>query len=113
TALQTGWAKARGTILMADGVSLLSAIVLFVLSVDQVKGFAFTLGLTTVIDLIICFFFTHPIVTVLGRTRFWGQGRRGSGLEAEHMGVTESQLLGRRSRRSASRAKRTIESEEA
>ena len=113
TALQTGWAKARGTILMADGVSLLSAIVLFVLSVDQVKGFAFTLGLTTVIDLIICFFFTHPIVTVLGRTRFWGEGRRGSGLEAEHMGVTESQLLGRRSRRSASRAKRTIESEEA
>lgn len=113
TALQTGWAKARGTILMADGVSLLSAIVLFVLSVDQVKGFAFTLGLTTVIDLIICFFFTHPIVTVLGRTRFWGQGRRGSGLEAEHMGVTESQLLGRKSRRSASRAKRTIESEEA
>ncbi|GAE71128.1 protein-export membrane protein SecD [Cutibacterium acnes JCM 18916] len=94
-------------------MSLLSAIVLFVLSVDQVKGFAFTLGLTTVIDLIICFFFTHPIVTVLGRTRFWGQGRRGSGLEAEHMGVTESQLLGRRSRRSASRAKRTIESEEA
>ena len=82
TALQTGWAKARGTIFMADGVSLLSAIVLFVLSVDQVKGFAFTLGLTTVIDLIICFFFTHPIVTVLGRTRFWGQGRRGSGLEA-------------------------------
>ncbi|MBO1737021.1 protein translocase subunit SecD, partial [Barnesiella sp. GGCC_0306] len=43
TALQTGWAKARGMILMADGVSLLSAIVLFVLSVDQVKGFAFTL----------------------------------------------------------------------
>ena len=112
TALQTGWAKARGTILMADGVSLLSAVVLFVLSVDQVKGFAFTLGLTTLIDLVICFFFTHPIVTVLGRTKFWGRGRRGSGLEAAHMGATESQLLGRRSRRSAPRAKRTVESEE-
>ena len=113
TALQTGWTKARGTILMADGVSLLSAIVLFVLSVDQVKGFAFTLGLTTFIDLLICFFFTHPVVTLLGRTKFWGQGRRGSGLEAGHMGVTEAQLLGRRSRRSAPRAKRTIETEEA
>ncbi|MSS45498.1 protein translocase subunit SecD [Cutibacterium sp. WCA-380-WT-3A] len=113
TALQTGWAKARGTILMADGVSLLSAIVLFVLSVDQVKGFAFTLGLTTLIDLVICFFFTHPIVTLLGRTKFWGQGRRGSGFEAEHMGVTESQLLGRRSRRSTPRAKRTAEPKEA
>ena len=113
TALQTGWTKARGTILMADGVSLLSAIVLFVLSVDQVKGFAFTLGLTTFIDLLICFFFTHPVVTLLGRTKFWGQGRRGSGLEAGHMGVTEAQLLGPRSRRSAPRAKRTIETEEA
>ena len=112
TALQTGWSKARGTILMADGVSLLSAIVLFVLSVDQVKGFAFTLGLTTVIDLVICFFFTHPVVTLLGRTRFWGRGQRGSDLEAEHMGVTESQLLGRRSRRLVPRAKRTIESKE-
>ncbi|MDO4411961.1 protein translocase subunit SecD [Cutibacterium sp.] len=113
TALQTGWTKARGTILMADGVSLLSAIVLFLLSVDQVKGFAFTLGLTTAIDLFICFFFTHPIVSVLGRTKFWGQGRRGSGLEAEHMGVTEAQLLGRRSRRSAPRARRGIDTEEA
>lgn len=100
TALDTGWRKARGTIMMADGVSLLSAIVLFVLSVDQVKGFAFTLGLTTVIDLFICFFFTHPAVTLLGRTNFWGRGRPGSGLEAAHMGVTEDALLGRRARAS-------------
>ncbi|MCI1749512.1 MAG: protein translocase subunit SecD [Acidipropionibacterium sp.] len=96
TSLQTGWRKARGTIAMADGVQLLSAVILFILSVDQVKGFAFTLGLTTAIDLLICFFFTHPIVLLLGGTRFWGTGRRGSGLEPTHMGVTEAQLLGRR-----------------
>lgn len=105
TALETGWRKARGTVMMADGVSLLSAVVLFILSVDQVKGFAFTLGLTTVIDLLICFFFTHPIVILLGRSTFWGQGRRGSGLEASHMGVTQESLLGRRSR--TGRAART------
>jgi len=96
TSLQTGWRKARGTIAMADGVQLLSAVILFILSVDQVRGFAFTLGLTTVIDLLICFFFTHPIVLLLGGTRFWGTGRTGSGLEPQHMGVTEAQLLGRR-----------------
>ncbi len=96
TSLQTGWSKARGTIAMADGVQLLSAVILFILSVDQVRGFAFTLGLTTVIDLLICFFFTHPIVLLLGGTRFWGTGRTGSGLEPQHMGVTEAQLLGRR-----------------
>ncbi|MEA5633452.1 MAG: protein translocase subunit SecD [Cutibacterium granulosum] len=104
--LETGWQKARGTILMADGVSLLSAIVLFLLSVDQVKGFAFTLGLTTLMDLFICFFFTHPLIILLGRTKFWGEGRRGSGLEAAHMGVTQDALLGRRRRRTA-RSRRT------
>ncbi|WP_114046203.1 protein translocase subunit SecD [Acidipropionibacterium virtanenii] len=103
TALQTGWLKARGTIAMADGVSLLSAVILFILSVDQVKGFAFTLGLTTVIDLLICFFFTHPVVVLLGRTRFWGEGRRFSGLEARHMGVSELSLLGRRAARARAR----------
>ncbi len=102
TSLHTGWRKARGTIAMADGVQLLSAVILFILSVDQVKGFAFTLGLTTAIDLLICFFFTHPVVLLLGQTRFWGRGRRGSGLEPQHMGVTEAQLLGRRARRRGS-----------
>lgn len=102
TSLSTGWRKARGTIAMADGVQLLSAVILFILSVDQVKGFAFTLGLTTAIDLLICFFFTHPIMLVLGRTKFWGRGRRGSGLEPAHMGVSEAQLLGRRAHRLAS-----------
>lgn len=79
---------------------------LFLLSVDQVKGFAFTLGLTTLMDLFICFFFTHPLIILLGRTKFWGEGRRGSGLEAAHMGVTQDALLGRRRRRTA-RSRRT------
>lgn len=103
TGLQTGWMKARGTIAMADGVQLLSAVVLFILSVDQVKGFAFTVGLTTLIDLAICFFFTHPMVILMGGTRFFGQGRPFSGLEARHMGVSEASLLGRRAARERAR----------
>ncbi len=99
TSIETGWEKARKTIVVADSVSLLSAGVLFVLAIGSVKGFAFTLGLTTLIDLAIVFFFTKPVMTLLGRTDFWGGGHKWSGLEAEHMGVSAESLLGRRVRR--------------
>lgn len=99
SALTTGWVKARPTILVADMVSILSAIVLFILAVGSVKGFAFSLGLTTLIDLAVCFFFTKPLVQLLGRTKFFGEGHRLSGLDASHMGVSRDSLLGRRSRR--------------
>lgn len=99
SALISGWQKARGTIIISDAVSLLSAVVLFILAVGSVKGFAFTLGLTTLLDLAVVFFFTRPLVELLGRTKFFGEGRRGSGLDAAHMGVTQDQLLGRRLRR--------------
>lgn len=87
TAIETGWKKARPTIVVADCVSLLSATVLFILAIGAVRGFAFTLGITTLIDLAIIFFFTKPLMTLLGRTTFYGEGHRWSGLEAEHMGV--------------------------
>ena len=99
SALTTGWVKARPTILVADMVSILSAIVLFILAVGGVKGFAFSLGLTTLLDLAVCFFFTKPLVQLLGRTKFFGEGHRFSGLDASHMGVSRDSLLGRRSRR--------------
>ena len=51
------------------------------------KGFAFTLGLTTLIDIAIVFWFTKPLVTLLGRTKYFGEGRRFSGFEPEHMGA--------------------------
>ncbi len=99
SALAAGWTKARGTILISDAVQLLSAVVLFTLAVGAVKGFAFTLGLTTLIDLAVVFFFTKPFVELLGRTKFFGEGHRLSGLDARHMGVTRESLLGRRTRR--------------
>jgi len=87
SAIETGWAGSRRTILVADSVSLLSAVVLFILAIGGVKGFAFTLGLTTLIDIAIVFFFTKPLMSLLGRTTFFGEGHRFSGFEPEHMGA--------------------------
>jgi preprotein translocase subunit SecD len=86
TSVESGWLKARRTIVVADAVSLLSAAVLFVLALGGVKGFAFTLGLTTILDLIIVFFFTKPVLALLVKTTFFGTGKRGSGLDAGHIG---------------------------
>jgi preprotein translocase subunit SecD len=101
TSIETGWVRSRKTILAADSVSLLSAVVLFVLAMGAVKGFAFTLGLTTAIDLLVVFFFTKPLMTLLGGTKFYGQGRRFSGFEPEHMGTIKAPLHNSRRRSAA------------
>jgi preprotein translocase subunit SecD len=101
TSIETGWVRSRKTILAADSVSLLSAVVLFVLAMGAVKGFAFTLGLTTAIDLVVVFFFTKPLMTLLGRTKFYGQGLRFSGFEPEHMGTIKAPLHNSRRRSAA------------
>lgn len=98
-AIESGWKKARGTILIANSVSILSAIVLYVLAVGGVQGFAFALGLTTFINLVLVFCFTKPLVSLLGRTKFFGEGHPLSGLSADKMGVSRERLLGRRVRR--------------
>ena len=104
TAVETGWRRARQTILIADAVSMLSAIVLFILAIGSVRGFAFTLGLTTLIDVFIVFFFTKPLMSLLARTRFFGGGHRLSGLDPEHLGVKA--LPGTRTRRAVAAGSR-------
>ena len=99
TAVETGWRRARQTILIADAVSLLSALILFILAIGSVKGFAFTLGLTTLIDVLVVFTFTKPLLSLLARTRFFGGGHRLSGLDPAHLGVRA--LPGSRTRRGA------------
>ena len=89
-AVETGWVRARRTILAADFVSLLAAVVLYALSVGGVRGFAFALGLTTLIDIFVVFFFTKPLVTLLARTKFFGGGHKLSGLDPEHLGAKKS-----------------------
>jgi preprotein translocase subunit SecD len=87
TSVETGWVRARSTILAADAVSMLAALVLFIFAIGVVKGFAFALGLTTFIDVFVVFFFTKPVVTLLSRTKFFGQGHKWSGLDRQHLGM--------------------------
>jgi len=87
SSVETGWARAKHTIIAADSISLLAAVVLYILAIGSVRGFAFTLGLTTLLDLLIVFMFTKPIVTLLARTDFFGHGHKLSGLDPEHLGV--------------------------
>ena len=86
-ALETGWARARRTIIAADFISIIAAVVLYVLSVGGVRGFAFSLGLTTLIDLLVVFLFTKPLITLLARTAFFNSGSKWSGLSPDRLGV--------------------------
>lgn len=87
-AVEAGWVRARGTILAADAVSIIAALTLFIFAIGVVRGFAFALGLTTLIDVFVVFFFTKPLVSLLARTKFFGQGHKLSGLDAAHLGIT-------------------------
>jgi preprotein translocase subunit SecD len=87
SAVESGWAKARHTILVADAVSLIAAALLYFFAVGGVRGFAFTLGLTTLVDLIIVFFFTKPMVTILAGLKFFSSGHRFSGLSPRSIGM--------------------------
>jgi len=86
-ALETGWSRAKRTIVAADSISMIASVVLYVLSIGGVRGFAFTLGLVTVIDLVVVFLFTKPVITLLARTRFFNSGSKWSGLSPERLGV--------------------------
>jgi preprotein translocase subunit SecD len=88
SAVESGWTKARHTIIVADAVTIIAAFLLYFFAVGGVRGFAFTLGLTTFVDLIVTFIFTKPIMTILARTKFFGSGHRFSGLSDKSSGVT-------------------------
>jgi preprotein translocase subunit SecD len=86
-AVEHGWTRARRTILVSDTVSFLAAALLYYFSIGDVKGFAFTLGLTTIIDLVVVFTFTKPVMTLLARTKFFGGGHPLSGLDPARLGA--------------------------
>jgi preprotein translocase subunit SecD len=87
-AVDRGWERARRTILASDAVNFLAAIVLYFLAVGSVRGFAFTLGLTTLLDLLIVFTFTHPVMLLVAKTTFFGSGHPLSGLDPRRLGAT-------------------------
>lgn len=86
-AVERAWPRARRTILVSDFVSFLAAAVLFSVTVGKVQGFAFTLGLTTLLDVVVVFLFTKPVMTILARKRFFASGHPWSGLDPKRLGV--------------------------
>jgi len=86
-ACESGWHRARNTCLAADAVSLLAAVVLYIFATGVVRGFAFALGLSTLIDLAVFFWFTHPMVSWLARFKLFNRGHKLSGLDAESLGL--------------------------
>ena len=86
-AVERAWPRARRTILVSDFVSFLAAAVLFIVTVGKVQGFAFTLGLTTVLDVVVVFFFTKPLMTILARKKFFASGHSWSGLDPKRLGA--------------------------
>ncbi|MDR3116528.1 MAG: MMPL family transporter, partial [Bifidobacteriaceae bacterium] len=89
-AVSRGWKRAIRTIIASDAVNFLAAVILYVLAVGGVRGFAFTLGLTTLIDLVVVALFTHPLVLLLSKLGFFAQGHAASGLSPERLGVSET-----------------------
>jgi preprotein translocase subunit SecD len=94
-AVETGWARARRTILISDTVNFLAAVVLYLLAESNVRGFAFTLMLTTIVDIVVVMLFTHPLLSILANTKFFGEGHKWSGLDRERLGARTVSYGGR------------------
>jgi preprotein translocase subunit SecD len=109
-AVEAGWRRALRTIYAAKGVNLLSAIVLGVIAVGSVKGFALTLGITVVIDVLIVVMFTHPMMQLIATTRFFSSGHPLSGLDPDALGAV---YRGRAEFRISTEARRAGASREA
>ncbi|MGM1016350.1 MAG: protein translocase subunit SecD [Actinomycetota bacterium] len=113
SAVEDGWGRAKRTIYISKSINVLAAVVLYILADSTVKGFAFTLGLTTLIDVFIFVVFTHPVMQILARTRFFGGGHPLSGLDPQSLGAVyhtrseyrtvEKSTVGRGARNSRSR----------
>ena len=111
-AVEDGWSRAKRTIYISKSINILAAVVLYILADATVKGFAFTLGLTTLIDVLIFVVFTHPVMQILARTRFFGNGHPLSGMDPEALGAvyrgrTEYRAVAPASQGKAARAGRS------
>ncbi|WP_104135043.1 protein translocase subunit SecD [Cryobacterium sp. Y62] len=87
SSVESGWKRAFRTIVASDVVNFLAAVVLFVLAVGNVRGFALTLGLTTIVDLLVVSMFTHPMLQLVAKTKFFNEGHKFSGLDPRALGA--------------------------
>lgn len=112
-AVNYGWDRAKRTITVSKLVNVLASVVLFFVAVGNVRGFAFTLGLTSIADLVVVFLFTHPVMQLLAKTRFFASGHPMSGMDPSLLGQKplyqgagrvrefrpEAEVVGRRSKK--------------
>jgi len=84
-AVDGGWRRAIRTILVSDGISFLAAAVLYTLTVGNVRGFAYTLGMTTLVDVLVVTLFTHPMLQILATVDFFARGHKWSGFDVDNM----------------------------
>ncbi|WP_242504316.1 protein translocase subunit SecD [Promicromonospora panici] len=94
-AVQRGWSRARRTIYAAKAVNLLSAVILYFMTVGGVRGFAFTLGLTTIIDVMVVIWFTHPVMEIISKVPFFRDGHKASGLSPDRLDAAPYRGAGR------------------
>ena len=87
SAVEAGWKRAIRTIVASDTVNFMAATILYILAVGNVKGFALTLGLTTLVDLVVVSLFTHPMLQLISRRPFFSEGHRFSGLDPRALGA--------------------------
>ena len=85
TAVENGWKRGIRTIIASNTVSFTAAVSLFLLTVGNVRGFAFTLGLTTLVNLIVVALFTYPFLRILARAKFFSSGHPWSGFDSKQL----------------------------
>ncbi len=112
-AVDHGWKRAKRTILASDAVNIIAAVVLYLVSAGSVRGFAFTLGLTTVLDILVVFLFTHPLLQTLVTTNFFGKGHPLSGLDPAKLGRDLPAYAGRARFRSEEERRRSAKRKKA
>ncbi|MBK4346761.1 protein translocase subunit SecD [Lacisediminihabitans changchengi] len=112
-AVEAGWKRALRTIIASDAVNFLAAAILFAVAVGNVKGFALTLGITTLIDLVVVTLFTHPMLQLIARRPFFAEGHRFSGLDPKALGAVYRGRAQFREPAAAVAAKKTAASGEA
>lgn len=117
SAVENGWRRAIRTITASDAINILAALVLFILAVSNVRGFALTLGITTLIDLVVVILFTHPIMQLLSQVKFFASGHAASGLDPLALGAvyrgrgqfaTSARVTSGKNAKSAAEAKRRL-----
>lgn len=113
SAVEAGWKRAIRTIIASDTVNFLAAAILFAVAVGNVKGFALTLGLTTIVDLVVVSLFTHPMLQLIATRPFFRDGHRLSGLDPQALGAIYRGRATFRDPVNVSQAKRSSVSKEA